>query len=465
MSKKDYKKLAADIIQCVGGKENIAYCVHCVTRLRFTLKDLSKADSKAVEAVLGVFGTQQVGEQYQVIIGNDVPLVYNEVCEQAEIQKEKGLDDVLDADMPKEKMTVKKAVLSFFSSISGCIAPVLPVLIAASFVKLFLQLGVELNWVSDSSSTYQVLTFAYDSAFYFLPVFVGAFTARKYGGNMGMGMLMGAILIAPTFVAAVDAGESFTIFGLPVYMTSYTSSIFPAIATVYVMCKVEKFLRKLSPDILQTIIVPFGTLLIMLPVSLSIVAPLGAIIGSAYANGVKALYKLNAPIAVMIMGALITLLISTGMHIAMFPYMIEQISVHGAEGLMLNAAALGNFVSAAVCVGIMLKTKKKDVKAITASTALTSFWGTSEPAIFGVLLKYKEALAGAIAGGAVGGLIMGLCNVRAFQFTANEGVLIFPAYYESGTHNLLYFVIALAAAVIVGMVVAFVLYKDSDKEA
>lgn len=235
MAKKErFEDLANSIIELLGGKENIVFFTHCVTRLRFNVKDKGIVREKEIENVQGVLGCQWSGEQYQVIIGQAVGDAYDLICEKTGLAQQKVVNENL--DQPKKKLGFNLIM----DTISGCITPCIPVLIGAGMVKIIVLLCEMCGILTVGSSTHTVLTFVGDAGFYFLPVMIGGFTAKKFGGNTALGMMMGAMFLHPTLISSVADGTALSIFGLPIYATSYASSIFPAMLTVIVMCYVQK---------------------------------------------------------------------------------------------------------------------------------------------------------------------------------------------------------------------------------
>ncbi len=239
MAKKEkYEELATKVLQLIGGKDNISNFGHCMTRLRFSLKDNSIVDLNEIKKIYGVIGAQWSNEQLQVIIGQSVGDAYKLICAKAGFAAEKAIDENLDN---KKKFSFGAIV----DGISGSLMPLLPALIGAGMLKVIIILGGLFGLLTTKMPTYVVLTFAADAGFYFLPVFLGATAANKFKTNMGLGMLLGAILIHPTMVANVTGKVGMSIFGIPIYGVSYANTIFPVIMAVFVMAYVEKFFQKL----------------------------------------------------------------------------------------------------------------------------------------------------------------------------------------------------------------------------
>lgn len=279
-----YEELVSQLGGLIGGKENVSFFTHCVTRLRFSIVNKTLVETEKIKENKGVLGVQWSGDQLQVVIGPNVEDVYQMVCRQMGFEEKRG------DSAPKEKITEKKekpkiSVNAFLGFITGCVVPVLPILMAVGMMKVMVLLGEMAGLLTAGTPTDTVLTFASDAGLYFLPIFVGASTAKKCGANMALGMFAGALFLHPTFVTAVSEGTALSLFGIPVYAASYGSTIFPTIMTVFVMAYVEKFVARHCPGAVRTIVEPFVTMMVTLVVGLCILGPLGAILGNYLAAG------------------------------------------------------------------------------------------------------------------------------------------------------------------------------------
>ena len=287
MAAVNFDALADQILERVGGSTNIAYLAHCMTRLRMTLKDRELVDMDSIKALDGVKGAQWTGEQFQVIIGQKVPDLYAIVRKKGNLENAEGQNTEA-GRKPGEKLTLKSVGGSILDGLSGSLAPLIPLLIAGGMLKLVVVLASQAGLMDAASNTGAILTFWGDAAFYFMPVFVGGFAAKKFGANVGLGMMLGAALIYPDFVSLVAEGGTISLFSIPVYMASYTSTLLPAVLCVWVMSYVEKFFAKHSPTALRAMLEPFCTMLVMVPLSLCVLAPAASVVGEAAA---KAAYE------------------------------------------------------------------------------------------------------------------------------------------------------------------------------
>ncbi len=273
------EQIAEEVLAAIGGKENIMSVAHCMTRLRFNLKDMSRPDQEEIKKIKGVLGITIAGGQVQVIVGQNVGKVYDILCEKAGVEKQAAIDENL--DRPKEKLTPKKVANNVLNYLSGSMTPLIPLLMAAGMIRMVgVILGPDLLGVlSAENHIYMLLDFVYDAGFYFMPVYIGYTASKKIGLNPVMGLYLGGILIAPDLINIVSAGESFTVFGIPMLEYNYSSTILPILLSVPVMYVIEKFFRKIMPDALTTIFTPTLTVIIMLPISLCILGPAGYVIG------------------------------------------------------------------------------------------------------------------------------------------------------------------------------------------
>ena len=447
-----YDNLAKVVIEAIGGKENVTYFQHCTTRLRFNVKDRSSVDVNAIEKADHVLGTQWSVDELQIIIGPAVADAYEVICNLGGFVKEEAIDDNLDKNLKKE-FSIKTLLSGILDSVSGSITPIIPMMIGGGMIKVFTMLLNMLGVLSAESTTYLILTWLGDAFMYFFPIYLGATSAKKFGANQGVGMLLGGLLIYPSFIAAVNEGATLSIFGLPVYMSNYASSVIPIIVSVWVLSKVEKFISKHCPDILKSFAVPTLSLLVMVPIMLVVTAPLGQYLGVYITAFVNFIYETIGFVGVGVLATLLPLMVLTGMHTLMTPYWVNAFATLGYDTFFLPAMIISNWNQAVACAAVALKTKNKDIKSSAFSCAITAFiGGVTEPAMFGVTVRYKTPLYAAMIGNFIGGAIAGLLKVAAYAMPGSGGVFAF-AVFAAETSNLMFFFIA----AIVGMIATFIL--------
>lgn len=448
MAKKQrYEELATKALELIGGKENISHFGHCMTRLRFSLKDNSIVDLNEIQKIDGVIGAQWSNDQLQIIIGQSVGEAYKLICSKAGIEVEKAINENLDG---KKKFGFG----AILDGISGSLMPLIPALIGAGMLKVIIILGEMIGFLNPKMPTHAVLSFAADAGFYFLPVFLGATAANKFKTNMGLGMLLGAILIHPTMVANVAGKVGMSIFGIPVYSVSYASTIFPVIMAVFAMSYVERFFQKISPDSVKLIIVPLGTILVMLPLTLCLIGPAGAFVGVYLAKGIMWLYQTTGFFGVALLAAVYPLLVITGMHGALVPYMFQSFATFGYEPIVCTAGVLSNINQGAAAAAVALKCKDKKTKSTAASSSITAvIGGVTEPAMFGINLRLKKPLYASMIGNFVGAAFAGLMKVYTYAFAGSAGIFGIAGFIGPSKMNVIY----MAASVLIGFATTFVI--------
>lgn len=462
MAKKNYDELADKILAAVGTAENITYATHCMTRLRFELKDRSIVDLEEIKKVPGVFGGQWSGEQLQIIIGQTVGDVYDLVCRKGGISRQEAVNEDLDGG-EKKTFSVKGLLMGMIDGLSGSLTPLIPALIGAGMIKVICMALNLAHMVPADNSTYTLFTFLGDTGFYFLPVLVGWSSARKFKTSEPLGMMLGASLILPKFMAAISAGTAFTMFGLPVYSGNYSSTIIPTILSVWVLSKVEKLLKKYSPETLRSMLVPTLSLLIVFPITLVVTGPLGFYLGTYVSGAVIWLYEKLGVVGLIVLCAFKPIITMTGMHLALTPYCIQTITSIGYEGFYLPASVVANLNQAAACFAVGLKTKSKDLRSTALSCGTTALVaGISEPAMYGVTIKYKKPMVATFIGGAVAGLTIGLLGSAAYVLPGSTGVFGFLAFIGPD-NNLIKMVVGTAVGFVVTFVATWVLGFDEEQ--
>ena len=442
-----FEQLANEVVGLVGGKDNITWLTHCVTRLRFNVKDRSLVQKATIEKLPGTMGSQWQGDQYQVIIGPAVHDAYLMVCEKNDIAPQDAVDENLDAasgaGAPKGKKSVKDAVMSCIAAISGCIAPLIPMLSAVGMVKVVLVLLTQFGLMAADNPTYVMLDFVSDAGLMFLPVAVGASAAKKFGGDMFIGVMLGAALIHPTFTAMVEAGDPTNIFGLPVTLVGYTYSIFPMILTMYVASKLQKFLDRVVPATVRLVFVPLAVVLVMTPILFCVLGPLGTFMGNYLSAGVMWIYERCGFLAIAILAAIEPLVIMTGMHLAFDPITLNNFATVGFDPIMGIIQIVHNVGEGAVALGVAIRSKHdKALRAEGISCAITAIiGGITEPTIFGFTLRYK-----------------GIMGVLRYAY-GGSNVLGLAVFVGPDPMNLVHCIISFVIGFAVTLVATVILYK------
>lgn len=460
----DNKKIAADILQVVGGKENIATVNHCMTRLRLNFKDTSTVSDDAIKAVDGVTGLIKVGGQYQIVIGQNVTKVYDEFCKLTGLGAQ---DEAETAEQPKRKMTLRGVGSAILDYMSGSMTPVLPIVLAGGMFRAILALlGPDmLKILTPENNTYVVLNLVYEVAFYFMPMFLGYSAAKKLKVTPTMGLFMGAVLLAPTFTARVASGEALDFLGAPIRLVDYSQSILPIMLCVWIMSYVEPFFKKHIPDALSTLFVPFLTMLVMLPVALIALAPLGAYLGDFVSNALIALGNASGFLGVAVLSALCQFLVMTGMHLVVIYAGYDMFFAQGYDSFILPCMAISFVATAGLALGAFLRFRNKKEKAVAGGyLAAALIGGVTEPTLYGIGLRYTRPLACMAAGGFAGGAYAGLTGVQ-YLITGAPAFLMPLTFAGGTTANLINGSISLVIAFAVSAALTFFFGFDKNEPA
>lgn len=464
-----YEALAKDIIKHVGGKENINGLSHCVTRLRFKLKNEAVANTDVLKNMDGIVTVIQSGGQYQVVIGNHVSEVY------AQVMTAGGLQEGGSETASGEKMGLFN---SFIDMISGVFSPTLGVLAATGMIKGFTALFLTVGLLTKESGTYQILNALGDCLFYFFPIFLGYTSAKKFGSNIFIGMAIGATLVYPSFGTITAAGEplytlfSGTIFESPVYITflgipvilmSYTSSVIPIIISTYIGSKLEAFFRKVTPSVVRTFLVPFFTLLVTVPLALIAIGPVSTWAGQLLGQGTLFLYNLSPVIEGLLVGAFWQVFVIFGLHWGLVPIALNNMAVLKSDPIL--AASFGaSFAQTGAVLAIMLRTKNAKLKSLSIPAIISGIFGVTEPAIYGITLPRKKPFILSCVAAAVGGGIVGLMGTKGY-ILGGLGIFGIPSYISpDGMDKGFYGAIA---AIVISFILGFILvffsgFKDEE---
>lgn len=424
---KDYTELAQDIVAHVGGKDNIIKLVHCVTRLRFTLKDESKADDDYLKQRDGIVTVVKAGGQYQVVIGNHVPDVYDEVLKVGGIAAGGSLD-IDEGDGPKGNLFDR-----FVDLISGIFQPFLGPLAAAGIVKgVVAILGATLGWTADNNALYAILNAAGDGFFQYLPVLIAFTSARKFKMNEWTAAAIATALVYPdiaTTVATLTKAGVNNVLGIPFELPSsgsYLSTVMPVILAVWVGSLIEKWMKKITPDVVKVFVVPFVTIIVTVPLTFLVVGPVANYASDLISNAFTSIMNFSPIVYGLLLGALWQVMVMFGLHWALVPLAMLQFSQNGWTDILL-AAALPNFTQTGVLAAIMLKTKEQKVKTIAMPAFISSIFGVTEPAIYGITLPMKTPFYISCAVSGLIGAGLSLFHIKMYAFGA-MGIFQFPAW-------------------------------------
>ena len=456
----DYKLLGQKILERVGGKENVEGLVHCMTRLRFTLKDESIVDDELVKKTKGVMGVMKKSGQYQIIIGNEVAAVYKEICKLGNFQEASNNNVV----KPKKKQNMFSEILDV---ISGIMSPVIPAIIGAAMMKVLLTVLPMIGILSDTSQTYQLLSVVCDGAFYFMPVLIAMSAAKKFRANPYYAVSIALILLHPNFSAMLEGvkegGETLKFFNvIPVSYALYAYSVIPIIMSVWILPHIEKFVDKITPTITKNFLKPMLVMLIIGPIVMVAIGPLGSILGNILSSAVYFIHDKLGFIAVGLVAAIFPFIVMTGMHHAFTPIKLGVLASTGFEGFICIAEFASNMAQGAAALAVSVKSKNKDVKQSAGSSAFSALVaGITEPALYGTTLRFKKPMMGACIGAGIGGLVGGFFQMKCYG-VATPALVTIPQYIEQGNPKSIIYVLITAAVTIVGSFAASYLIGFDD---
>ena len=449
------ENLGKKILSLVGGQDNITNITHCATRLRMRLanSEIAHKNKAKIESLDGVISVVEKAGQFQVVIGPAVPQIYDQLIENTDLTSSEN------EHTAKEENT--NWFLKLMDVIGGIFTPLLPLFAGSGVFRGLVLLATQLNWLSTSSSTYHILTVASTAVFYFLPIMLAVTAAEKFKCDKFVAAAIMGALIMPEFMKLMGSTGNGTVvhfFGIPLVLMTYTSTVVPAILATWCLSYLEKWLRSWIPTNLQLLFVPLISLFVMVPLTAGVFGPFGVYVGEGISNVINWLMNLNGWVAGALIGGVWNIFVIFGLQWAVNPVMINNISSLGYDYIVpLTCAA--NFGMAGATLGTFVRTKDKKMKAYSISALLSIFFaGITEPAIYGIGIRYKKPLVGAVAGGAVGGAIIGGMKAKAFAFVFG-GLTTLPAFVGK---TFIPYCIGLLACFVVGCVVTMVLGIDEN---
>ncbi|WP_304518633.1 PTS transporter subunit EIIC [Clostridium sp. CM028] len=415
MAKKNYENLAKQIVKNIGGVDNVSDLTHCVTRLRFKLKDNSKADKDIIKKLSGVLSVVEGNGQFQVVIGNAVTDVYDTVVSLYPIKHDGG------NPITEEKPT-GSALTRAFNIMSAIVNPIVIALAGAGMIKaLLVILTTTLGIIDTSGSTYKILSAAGNSVFYFLPLFLAYSSAKVFKCNPFISLAIVSALMEPKFTGLMQApGDVTTFLGIPVVLMSYSGTLVPAILSILVYSKLEKLLKKFIPKSIELFALSFAALLIMVPLTIIVIGPVGVYLANGVGNAVNFFSVKSGVLTGVVVGGGWTFLVLLGIHWGVVPIMINNIATYGFDYIRPMVAA-ATFASAGAAFGVFLKSKNKENKTFALSATVPALLGgVTEPIIYGLSVKFKKPFIAQIIGGAIAGGFIGGMHTKAI-------VYVFPA--------------------------------------
>lgn len=446
----DYQSVAKKILERVGGKDNVVSLIHCMTRLRFTLKDESIVNDELVKKTKGVMGVMKKAGQYQIIIGNDVANVYNELQKLGNFSNQK---------VAKPQKQEKRNILSMLmDTISGIMTPVIPALIGAAMIKVLLTVLPMLGVLDTSGQTYQILNVIGDGAFFFMPVLIAISASQKFGTNMYYAASLALIMLHPNFISfmntAHDAEQTVKFLGfLPVTYSSYAYSVIPIILSVWALKYVERLVDKITPVVTKNFLKPMLVMLIAAPIAIIVLGPLGAIFGNVLSDIVYFIHDKLGFIAIGLVAGIYPFVVVAGMHHAFTPIKLGMLATIGYENFICIGELCSNMAQGAASLAVSIRSKNKDFKQIAGSSAFSALLaGITEPALYGVTIRLKKPMLGACIGAVAGGLFGGFFQMKCFGI-ATPATITIVQYVEEGRPESL---LIAALTILLTVVVAFI---------
>ncbi|MEK5253622.1 beta-glucoside-specific PTS transporter subunit IIABC [Paenibacillus sp. FSL F4-0125] len=458
--KKEYKQIAEQIIHLVGGKENIIDLEHCMTRLRFRLKDNDKADKEALNRLEAVAGVNVTSDQYQVIIGNEVNAVYKEIID-LNVQ---SVDDS-GSGKPSGNGKTKGVIGQVIDTITGCMTPMIPALTAAGMIKVILSLLTTFDLMSPEADTYRILDIIGDAAFYFMPILLAVSASRKFRVNTSVAVIVAGVLLHPNFSSWVASKDPISFLGMTVPSVIYAASVIPVLLTVWMMSYIEKYIDRIVPNMLKILLNP--TLLLLLisaPLALIVVGPLGNYAGQGLAYVIELMQGTLGFVMVALLAAAFPFIVMTGMHHALTPIFISAFAATGQEALILVAQICANLAQGGATLAVAIRSKSKSMKQLASASWISSTMGITEPALYGVTLKLKRPMIAAAISAGIAGCFAGIVHVTLYV-PQNNLMALLAFSGEKGTSNIIYGVIMMVVSFVAAFLLCLMLgFKDIEDD-
>lgn len=457
------KDFALKILECVGGKENVTSVTHCMTRLRFVLKNVDQAQEDTLKAMDEVMGVVFKGGQYQLIIGPTVTDLYDEVVKL--LPKQEVSDTTAEQSENTKKKDWKYYINEVMGALAGCMTPMIPVLLCMGICKAIVAFfGPQLLGVlNETDHLYILFTFIGDAGLYFIPIYVGYTASKRFGMNELMGMFLGAILIHPTLIQMATEQATFSVYGIPCSVQNYTTSIIPIILTIWCASYVERFFKKCTPDVLKVFGIPLGTLFVMIPLELCVFGPMGAFLGEYICQGIIGLYDVAGPLAVGIVGATFGLLVLTGMHNVLMAFLFMTFPMIGYDAFIMPAILACSWAGAGVTLACFFKFKNQKKKQLTFGYFITwLFGGVGEPMLYGLNIPYKTPLYAGVISGFIAGVVTGLLGLKAYVCTPSNGIYGLTAFLGGPSSNYIVLGATLVLSVLIGFIVMWFMKLDES---
>lgn len=458
------QRMADEILKHIGGSNNVKNLTHCMTRLRFVLKDDSKADDDAIKNIDGVMGLRKQGGQYQVIVGNNVSHTYTALMKSGVSGGAKSNEPV-----EKKKLTFKQVGINILDAIIGTMSPLIPAIIGGSMIKLLAMLLSMTGVLSESSSTYNILNTIGDAPFFFLPILVAVSAARKFNSNVFLALAIAGVMVHPVFMEIMEKaaeGKEATFAFIPVMSVKYTYTIIPAIVMTWLLKYIEDFADRITPIVMKNFLKPMLILLIAAPIAIIIVGPTGILIGTGLSQIVFFVHDKLGFLAVAIVGALWPLLVMTGMHRVFTPTIVQTIAETGKEGMVMPSEIGANLSLGGVSLAVAFKTKNRELRQTSLAAASSAIIaGITEPALYGVAIRLKRPMIASVITGFIAGAVAGLAGLASHSMAA-PGLFTSVQFIEKGNPmSIVWIIVVMVLSVVLSFVLTLVLGFEDIPES
>lgn len=446
------QSIAEEILKNIGGSDNVKNLTHCMTRLRFVLKDESKANDEGIKNIDGVMGLRKQGGQYQVIVGNNVSKTYTELMKLGVSGGAKSNEPV-----EKKKLTFKQIGINILDAIIGTMSPLIPAIIGGSMIKLLAMLLSMTGILSEESSTFNILNTIGDAPFFFLPMLVAVSAARKFNSNVFLALAVAGVMVHPEFMDIMlkaSEGKEATFAFIPVMSVKYTYTIIPAIVMTWLLKYIEDFADRITPIVMKNFLKPMLILLIAAPIAIIIVGPSGILIGTGLSQIVFFVHDKLGFLAVAIVGALWPLLVMTGMHRVFTPTIVQTIAETGKEGMVMPSEIGANLSLGGVSLAVAFKTKNRELRQTSLAAASSAIIaGITEPALYGVAIRLKRPMIASVITGFIAGAVAGLAGLASHSMAA-PGLFTSVQFIDQNNPMSIFWVIVV---MVLSIVISFVL--------
>ncbi|CYW33636.1 beta-glucoside-specific PTS transporter subunit IIABC [Streptococcus suis] len=446
-----YKNTALAILEAIGGEKNVLRATHCVTRLRLELKDENIVSDERVKSISGVLGIMKKNGQYQIILGNDVANYYKEFTALGKFDS--------DSVQQVKKANVLEQVIEY---IAGSMTPLIPAMLGGGMIKVLVIVLPMLGLLKADSQSISFLAFFGDAPYYFMPIFLAYSASQKLKVTPALAMSVAGILLHPNFVQMVSTGDPLHFLGAPVTPASYGSSVIPILIMVWLMKYIEAVFNKVTPAVTKSFLQPTLVLLVSGFIVLVLVGPLGVIVGEGLSQLVEQMHGVAGWLTLAVLGAIMPFIVMTGMHWAFAPIFLAA-SIATPDVLILPAMLGSNLAQGAASMAVAFKSKNSNTKQIAFAAGFSAlFAGATEPALYGVTLKYKKPLYAAMIGGGLAGLFVGLTGVKAYLFAVPSLIALPQFIYSEAASNITNAMVAAAISIIVTFILAYFLGIDEE---